>query len=233
VGVGPGSEKYLTNYSIDIIKKSHYIIGYKYTLNTIEHILDRSFNHVFEVTMKSQEQVYLNVFNDLMKDGDICTVPFTGDVNFSESEVVDRLLDLFGDKNVEIVPGVSSIQIASAKSRVPLDKAAIVSFHVTGDIEDKKINLVKSVVDNKSVILVPRPWPSDKLKNFMPSEISFFLKEKGVDTTKINVWIFENLTDNKKENTYKGKLDSLEGKTFSDLSVMVIDQNKRQTYLEF
>lgn len=233
MGVGPGSEKYLTNYSIDIIKKSHYVIGYKYTLNTIENILDRSFNHIFEITMKSQEQVYLSVFNDLMKDGDICTVPFTGDVNFSESEVVDRLLDLFGDENVEIVPGVSSIQIASAKSRVPLDKAAIVSFHVTGDIEDKKINLVKSVVDNKSVILVPRPWPSDKLKNFMPSEISLFLKEKGVDTTKINVWIFENLTDNKKENIYKGKLNSLEGKTFSDLSVMVIDQNKRQTYLEF
>ena len=37
----------------------------------------------------------------------------------------------------------------------------------------------------------------------------------------------------KKRLAYKGKMDSLEGKKFSDLSVMVIDQNIRQTYLDF
>ncbi|HYP42778.1 MAG TPA: SAM-dependent methyltransferase, partial [Candidatus Nitrosocosmicus sp.] len=162
-----------------------------------------------------------------------CTVPFTGDVNFSESEVVDRLLDLFGDDNVEIIPGISSIQIASAKSRVPLDKATIITFHITGDIEEKKIELVKSVTDNKSIILVPRPWPSNPSKNFMPSDISLFLRKNGVDTSKIDVWVFENLTNNEKETVYKGKMDSLENKDFSALSVMVIDQNIRQTYLEF
>ena len=41
-------------------------------------------------------------------------VPFTGDANFSESEVVDRLLEIFGDNNVEIIPGISSIQVASS-----------------------------------------------------------------------------------------------------------------------
>lgn len=233
VGVGPGSKKYLTSYSIDIIKKSHFIIGYKYTLNTIKHLMDGPCHQIFEITMKSQDDVYLNVYNNLMNENDICTVPFTGDVNFSESEVVDRLLNLFGDENVEIIPGISSIQIASAKSRVPLDKANIITFHVTGDIEEKKIDLVKSIIDKKSVILVPRPWPSDRSKNFMPSEISSFIKEKGIDTSKIDVWVFENLTNNEKETVYKGKLDSLTNKNFSDLSVMVIDQNKRQTYLEF
>ncbi|MDQ6724126.1 MAG: SAM-dependent methyltransferase, partial [Thermoproteota archaeon] len=172
-------------------------------------------------------------FNNLMKDDDQCIVPFTGDVNFSESEVVDRLLELFGDDNVEIIPGISSVQIASAISRVPLDKATIISFHITGDIEEKKLELLKSVVDKKSVILVPRPWPSNPSKSFMPSDISLFLKKNGVDTSKINVWIFENLTDDEKETLYKGKIDSLELKKFSDLSVMVIDQNIRQTYLDF
>ena len=54
-----------------------------------------------------------------------------------------------------------------------------------------------------------------------------------IDTSKIDVWIFENLSDDKNETIYKGKLDSLENKNFSALSVMVIDQNTRQTYLEF
>jgi precorrin-6y C5,15-methyltransferase (decarboxylating) CbiE subunit len=233
VGVGPGSTKYLTDYSKEAIKNSNFIVGYKYTLSTIEHVIDKSIQKVFEITMKNQEEIYQHVFNDLMKDNDRCTVPFTGDVNFSESEVVDRLLDLFGDDNVEIIPGISSIQIASAKSRVPLDKATIITFHITGDIEEKKIDLVKSVTDNKSIILVPRPWPSNPSKNFMPSDISLFLRKNGVDTSKIDVWVFENLTNNEKETVYKGKMDSLENRDFSALSVMVIDQNIRQTYLEF
>lgn len=233
IGVGPGSKKYLTDYSKELIKNSHFIIGYKYTLSTISHLIDRSSQQVFEITMKNQEEVYLNVFNNLMKNDDQCVVPFTGDVNFSESEVVDRLLDLFGDDNVEIIPGISSIQIASAKSKVPLDKSVIITFHVTSDIEEKKLDLLKSVADKKSIILVPRPWPSIPSKNFMPSEISLFLKEKGLDTSIINVWVFEYLTDELKETSYKGTMDSLEGKKFSDLSVMVIDQNIRQTYLEF
>lgn len=233
VGVGPGSTKYLTDYSKEAIKNSNFIVGYKYTLSTIDHVIDKSTQKVFEITMKNQEEIYQHVFNDLMKDNDRCTVPFTGDVNFSESEVVDRLLDLFGDDNVEIIPGISSIQIASAKSRVPLDKATIIAFHITGDIEEKKIELVKSVTDNKSIILVPRPWPSNPSKNFMPSDISLFLRKNGVDTSKIDVWVFENLTNNEKETVYKGKMDSLENRDFSALSVMVIDQNIRQTYLEF
>jgi cobalt-precorrin-7 (C5)-methyltransferase len=233
IGVGPGSRKYITEYSKEVIEKSNYVVGYRYTLSTISHLIDRSRQQVFEVTMRNQEEVYQHIFNDLMKDGDQCIVPFTGDVNFSESEVVERLLQLFGDSNVELIPGISSIQIASAKSMIPLDKAAIITFHVTGDIEEKKLDLVKSVVDKKSVILVPRPWPSNPSKSFMPSEISLFLKEKNIDTSKIDVWVFENLTDDKKETIYKGKLDSLENKRFSDLSVMVIDQYIRQTYLDF
>jgi len=35
----------------------------------------------------------------------VLVIPFTGDVNFSESEVVDRLVEIFGD--VELVPGIS------------------------------------------------------------------------------------------------------------------------------
>jgi len=233
IGVGPGSKKYITDYSKEIIKKSQFIIGYKYTLSTISHLIDESVQQVFEITMKNQEQVYLHVFENLMKDDDQCVVPFTGDVNFSESEVVDRLLDIYGDDNVEIISGISSIQIASAKSKVPLDKATIITFHITGDIEEKKLELVKSVTDKKSIILVPRPWPSNPSKNFMPSDISLFLKKNGLDTSKINVWVFENLTDDEKETLYKGKMDSLESKRFSDLSVMVIDQNMRQTYLDF
>jgi len=232
IGVGPGSPKYLTDAAKDAIHKSRYVAGYRYALLIIEGVIDRSMQKISEVTMKNQEDVYQDIYTG-MKDNDCCTVPFTGDVNFSESEVVDRLLELFGDDNVEIIPGISSIQIAAAKSRVPLDKAYIVTFHVTGDIEQKKMELVKAVIDKKSVILLPRPWPRDPLRNFMQSDIAIFLKKNGIDTSNLKSWVFEHLTKENKETVFKGKVSDLEGREFSEISVMVIDQVKRQTYLQF
>ena len=231
VGVGPGSPKYLTDAAKEAIAKSHYIIGYKYTLSTIEGIIDKSRQQVFQATMQVQEDVYQDIYTK-MKDGEYCTVPFTGDANFSESEVVDRLLEIFGSDNVEVIPGISSIQVAAAKAHVPTDKAFLVTFHVTDDIEQKKQEMLLAVRQGRSVILLPRPWPRDRSRHFMQSEIAKFLRKNGIDTTKLKVWVFEHLTT-EKETTFRGTAVELEGKEFSDLSAMVVDQTKRQTYLNF
>ena len=232
VGVGPGSPLYLTDIAKEVIRKCHYIIGYKYTLRTIETIIDKSRQYVFEVTLGNQEVVYQEVYKK-MKNNEYCVVPFTGDASFSESEVVDRLLEIFGDDHVEIIPGISSIQVAAAKSKVPLDKAYIATLHITGDIEKKKKELIDAVSEGKSVILLPRPWLDDPSKRFMESDVAIFLKSNGIKTSMLNTFVFEYLTNPQKETTFKGKVNELEGRDFSDLSVIVIDQSKRQTYLEF
>lgn len=232
IGVGPGSSRYLTDAAKDAISKSRYVIGYKYTLLIIESVIERSKQQVSEITMENQEVAYNDVYNK-MADNDYCTVTFTGDVNFSESEVVDRLLEIFGDDNVEIIPGISSIQIAAARCKVPLDKAHVVTFHVSGDIEGKKLELVNAIVNGKSVILLPRPWPRDPKKNFMQSDIAIFLRKNGVDTSDLKVCVFEHLTQGEKETVFKGNVSNLEGKYFDPFSVMVIDQVKRKTYLQF
>ncbi|MGB7952407.1 MAG: precorrin-6y C5,15-methyltransferase (decarboxylating) subunit CbiE [Candidatus Nitrosopolaris sp.] len=232
IGVGPGSSRYLTDSAKDAISKSRYVIGYKYTLLIIESVIERSKQQVSEITMENQEMVYNDVYNK-MADNDYCTVTFTGDVNFSESEVVDRLLEIFGDDNVEIIPGISSIQIAAARCKVPLDKAHVVTFHVSGDIEGKKLELVNAIVNGKSVILLPRPWPRDPKKNFMQSDIAIFLRKNGIDTSDLKVCVFEHLTQGEKETVFKGNVSNLEGKYFDPFSVMVIDQVKRKTYLQF
>lgn len=232
VGVGPGSPIYLTDIVKEAIRKCQYIIGHKYTLGTIEKIIDRTWQNVFEVTLWNQEVIYQDVYKK-MKNNEYCMVPFTGDASFSESEVVDRLLEIFGDDNVEIIPGISSIQVAAAKSKVPLDKAYIATLHVTGDIEKRKKELIKAVSEGKSVILLPRPWPNDLSKRFMESDMAVFLKNNGINTSILNTFVFEYLTNVEKETTFRGKVSELEGKEFSDLSVIVIDQTKRQTYLEF
>src|SRR3989442_8428183 len=226
VGVGPGSPKYLTDIVKETILNSDVLIGYKYTLKTNEGLIKNK--EVHEVTMQDQEDKYQKIAKTL--GNKICVVPFTGDVNFSESEVVDRLIEIFGD--VRIIPGISSIQVAASKARVPLDKSKVITLHVSTSIEQKKIELQKALLDGFSVILVPRPWPKDPSKHFMQSEIAFYLKNHGFDTSKMKVCVFEFLTTDK-ETDFIGTVKDLEGKQFSDLSVMAFDQTKLESYINF
>jgi len=226
VGVGPGSPRYITDVVKEIILYSDIVVGYKYTLETIERLLANK--EVYEITMQNQEGVYQKIAKTL--GGKTLVVPFTGDVNFSESEVVDRLIEIFG--NVQIITGISSIQVAASKARVPLDKSKVITMHVTTSIEEKKFELQKALLDGYSVVLVPRPWPKDPSKNFMQSEIAFYLKDHGFDTSKMKVHVFEFLTT-EKETSFVGTVKDLEGKQFSDLSVMVFDQTKLESYINF
>ena len=226
VGVGPGSPKYVTEIVKEIIKKCDVIIGYKYTLKTIEKLIEGK--EIYEITMSDQEKSYQKIFPEL---GDrMLVIPFTGDVNFSESEVVDRLIEIFGE--VEIIPGISSIQVAASRAKVPLDKSKVITMHVTTPIEDKKLELQKALIDGFSVILVPRPWPKQPDKHFMPSEIATYLRKNGFETTKMKVHVFEAITT-ENETNFEGTVKELEGKEFSDLSVMVFNQASLDSYMNY
>ncbi len=226
VGVGPGSPKYVTETVREIIQNCDVVIGYKYTLETIQDLLGGK--EIHEVTMGSQEESYQKILPALGKRN--LVIPFTGDVNFSESEVVDRLIEIFGD--VEIIPGISSIQVAASKAQIPLDKSKVITMHVTSSIEEKKLELQKALIDGFSVILVPRPWPNQPDKHFMPSEIAIYLRENNFHTEDMKVHVFEALTT-ENETSFVGTIKDLEGKEFSDLSVMVFNQTKLDSYLNY
>ena len=201
------------------------MIGYEYTLKTIEDLLNGK--QVIKVTMANQEEAYQKIAQE---DNHTILIPFTGDVNFSESEVVDRLIEIFD--GVEVLPGISSIQVAAARARVPIDKSKIITMHISTSIEEKKLELQKALLDGLSVVLVPRPWPKEPDKHFMPSEIAKYLKRNGFDTSKMKVHVFEAVTTDK-ETTFEGTVDQLEGKEFSDLSVMVFNQAILESYINF
>ena len=226
VGVGPGSPKYVTKIVQDIISNCDVIIGYKYTLKTIKDLIVGK--EIYEITMNNQEESYQKILTQL---GDkTLVVPFTGDVNFSESEVVDRLIEIFGQ--VQIVPGISSVQVAAARVGVPLDKAKVITMHVTTSIEEKKLELQKALMDGFSVILVPRPWPKKPDLHFMPSEIAVYLRMHHFDTSKIKVHVFEGLTT-EDEKSFEGTVNELEGREFSDLSIMVFNQSSLDSYMNY
>ena len=225
VGVGPGSADYVTGIVEDIISKCDVVIGYGYTLKTIEGLLKDK--QVIEVDMKNQEQAYQKIASE---DNHTVLVPFTGDVNFSESEVVDRLIEIFDE--VEIIPGISSTQVAASMARVPTDKSKVITMHISTSIEEKKLEMQKALIDGYSVVLVPRPWPKVPEKHFMPSEIALYLKRNGFETSNMKVHVFEAVTT-EMETTFEGVVSDLEGKEFSDLCVMVFNQATLESYVNF
>ena len=225
VGVGPGSSNYVTGVVKNVISKCDVVIGYGYTLKTIESLIEGK--QILEVTMKNQEEAYQNIAKE---DNHTILVPFTGDVNFSESEVVDRLIEIFDE--VEIIPGISSTQVAASKARVPTDKSKVITMHISTSIEEKKLELQKALIDGFSVILVPRPWPKVPEKHFMPSEIASYLKNNGFETSKMKVHVYEAVTT-EMETSFEGVVSDLEGKEFSDLCVMVFNQTTLESYVNF
>ena len=225
VGVGPGSPNYVTGIIKDVVSKCDVVIGYGYTLKTIEGLLDGK--QIIEVNMKDQEDAYQKIAGE---ENHTILVPFTGDVNFSESEVVDRLIEIFDE--VEIIPGISSTQVAASMAKVPTDKSKVITMHISTSIEEKKLELQKALIDGYSVILVPRPWPKVPEKHFMPSEIALYLKRNRFDTSKMKVHVFEAVTT-EMQTKFEGVVSDLEGKEFSDLCVMVFNQATLESYVNF
>ena len=225
VGVGPGSPDYVTGIIKDVVSKCDVVNGYGYTLKTIESVLEGK--QVIEINMKNQEEAYQKIAGE---DNHTVLVPFTGDVNFSESEVVDRLIEIFDE--VEIIPGISSTQVAASMAKVPTDKSKVITMHISTSIEEKKLELQKALIDGYSVVLVPRPWPKVPEKHFMPSEIALYLKRNRFDTSKMKVHVFEAVTT-EVQTKFEGVVSDLEGKEFSDLCVIVFNQATLESYVNF
>jgi len=209
VGVGPGSSDYLTWKARETLKSSDVVAGFEHSLNTVKDITRGK--KVFTLTLKNEDEVLTEIAREA-EAGKTCSLTFTGDPMFSDSESVDKALKILG--GAEIIPGISSVQLAASKSNLALDKTAVLTFHVSGDIEEEKLNLLKYVKRKTIVLLLPRPW------DFMPNDTAKFLITNKVDG-KTPVTIYENLTM-PDEKSFHGILKDVVNRTFSDLSVVII-----------
>ena len=59
VGVGPGSPKYVTDIVKEAISQCDVVIGYGYTIKTIEEYVKGK--KILEVTMQNQEEAYQEI----------------------------------------------------------------------------------------------------------------------------------------------------------------------------
>ncbi len=217
VGIGPGDPDMLPYKTVLLLKEADVISGFDTVLNLVK----KHFNpnaEIISMGYKNQSE-QLEKVGEHSRGGKTCIVCFMGDVNFSGYEYLERIHKHCDEPNPEIIPGISSAQIAASRTLTAFESAVFLTFHKRGDISDDKEFLVHSLKQGKAAIVIPLPW------DFMPAEISRYLIDQGIPSdTKVD--IFEHLTW-PEEKSYSRTLDTCKEK-FSDISIMVISSNNSQ-----
>ncbi len=206
IGVGPGSPEYLTIRAKNEVASADMVAGFKPALDVVrEHIN----GEVIEIPAHVGEAEFLKYIAGKSAEKK-CVFCFTGDPNFSASELLDKMA-IYDE--VEIVPGISSVQIAAGKAGIAFEESIFISFHKGGSLEEMQKELLYRIKGNRNIILLPRPY------DFMPEEIAGYLMQNGVrpDT---EVIIYQNLTL-RDEKESQLSLKNIRGE-FSDLCIMVI-----------
>ncbi|NPA62901.1 MAG: cobalt-precorrin-7 (C(5))-methyltransferase [Methanococci archaeon] len=174
VGVGPGSKDYLTLKSIEIVKNSDLVVGSKRALALFD--IDEGKKVILSKNLIEELKEIIN--REDLKDKKIAILS-TGDPCFSG--LLKTLLKLGVDKKeIEVVSGISSIQIASSKLKISWEDYKIITLHGK---EDNKYKLLEAFNNKEKVIFLPNNLNED----------ARFLIENGINPN-TKIWVLENLT---------------------------------------
>ena len=200
VGIGPGSLEYLTFKAMNVVESSDILIGSKRALElfgevNIEKIEIGAGNmgEIFKVAVYKACQ------------GSSVTLLSTGDPGFSG--VLKPILKLTDNLDVEVVPGISSVQICAAKLQIPWDDANIITMHGKG-------------LSNEILSMLSNGKPTIILPNRTVSELANFLLENGIDPAR-NIAVCEKLSYSD-EKILKTTLKDVVNKKFNYMCVFVI-----------
>ncbi len=200
VGIGPGSPEYLTFKAKETVESADVIIGSR---RALELFTDAE-GEKFELGVVNMDEM-LQLAVTKAGQGSLVALLSTGDPGFSG--ILNPILKLAGDLDIEVIPGVSSIQTCAAKLQIPWDDANIITMHGKGISEE----LIKMLKNGKPTIILP---------NRTIEEIGNFLIGKGIDPDR-KVGVCEKLTY-PEERILKTTLKEVLNEKFGYMCVFVV-----------
>jgi cobalt-precorrin-7 (C5)-methyltransferase len=199
IGIGPGSKDYLTVAAVNAARKVDVVIGSKRALDLFKTDAQK-----IELDAKNMEISLKDAINEV-EQGKIVALLSTGDPGFSG--ILKPILKLKSNVEIEVIPGISSVQLCAAKLKIPWDEADLVTMHGKGISED-----ILEIIDNgKPTIILP---------NFKPAELAQFLIEKGINGNR-KAAVCEKLSYDD-EKIIEASLNDIAGMEFNYMSVMVV-----------
>ena len=204
IGIGPGSSEYLTKKAVDTVKTSDYTVGSTRAIDLFDDVNNKIAFNVKDLLDKLEKGV------DLAIEGNTVSLLSTGDPGFSG--VLNTVLRIANEKNfpeekIEVIPGISSLQLAAARNHIQWDNANVMTFHGRENIED----ILKVINNGKTTIALP----SKKVR-----DMAQFLLDNCVDEHR-EVVVCERLSYDD-EKIVRSTLKDIANSEFTYMCIMVI-----------
>ena len=216
VGVGPGSPDYVTPAAKKTVNQADLVIGAQRSLN------------LFTADIKGKKVVLtaknlsdaLKQAAESVKSGKNVTLLSTGDPGFSGLLHTAMESGLFDIEDINVIPGVSSIQACAARLNISWDNTRLFTFHDKVSDEEKE-KLISAVKCGCTILLLPNS------QGFAPQDVASFLIDLDIDK-ETPVFICENITL-ENEKVTSSTLGQIVEQFFGSLCVMVIKANNQGT----
>ncbi len=199
VGCGPGSKKYLTGHAMQQINNAEVLIGSRRLLSLFPDAEADTF------LLNNNYKLLITRIVSLSKRKKV-VVLVSGDPGFFS--YAKLIIDKIGIENCEVIPGISSVQLAFAKIGRTWNDACFVSLHGRSG---KLASVVKRIMDNEKVAVLTDNSNNVKL-------IARKLLDAGIKDRKI--YVCENLSL-EKERIREFDVSSIRKIQVRDLNVII------------
>ena len=200
VGTGPGSSEHVTKAAIKAAESVDILVGSQRALDLFPGFV----GDTLVLRVRNMDEMMKKSIS-LVDEGKDVAILSTGDPGFSG--VLKPILNLRDDLDVEVIPGISSMQLAAARLQLPWDQANLLTLHGKGNSQE-----ILDYLDNEKPTIV--------LPDFRVDKLAQFLLENGIHPER-KVAVCERLSY-PDEKLFKGNLKEVADMEFSYLCVMVI-----------
>ena len=218
IGAGPGAKEHVTPAARENVRRATIVIGAERALELFREDIK---GEAYVLNAENLADVVQRALSSA-KEGKSVALVSTGDPTFFG--LLKPLLQKFpNDLELEIVPGISSVQVCTSRLQICLEEISLIlSFHGQPDAE--KARLVEAVGSGKTVMILPDP-------KFQPDQISKYLIDSGVDPN-TPAAVCENLTY-VTERITEGDLRMISSEKFGPMCLMVVGTWTRRRFRNF
>ena len=200
VGIGPGSSDYLTKAAIECANSVDVLVGSQRALDLFPGFAGET----LVLRARNMDEMMKKSIS-LVDEGRNVAILSTGDPGFSG--VLKPILKLREDLNLDVIPGISSLQLTATQLQLPWNEINLLTLHGKGNSR-----IILDYVDNgKPTIVLP---------DFRVEKLAQFLIDEGTNPER-KVSVCERLSY-PDERIVTGNLREIAYMEFSYLCVMVV-----------
>ena len=215
IGVNEDGAEGLTELAHEKIRTAETIVGGKRHISLVKELI--STDDV--ITIGADVEKVLDEIEDRLKKGKKVVVLNSGDPLFYGFG--KNALLRFGKDVYEVIPNVSSVQLAFSKVKETWEDAKIISIHSKKNPIEK---FLYDILENEKICLLTSGKDD-------PKKIASFLKQNQIEIREF--WVLENLGGKSERIRFFTSLDEVEGEEFSSLNIVIILKPRNPRFFEF